>query len=147
MAIEPTTREAEIASLIDDWSEGLRTKDADRVISAFAEDSVMFVLAPPLAFTAATGPGRAGVEEWFASWDGQLGLESRDLSITASEDVAFAHSLDHLQGAKTDGETVDMWFRTTLGLRKLDGEWKIAHQHQSVPFYMDTQKAAVDLKP
>jgi PhnB protein len=38
--------------------------------------------------------------------------------------------------------------RETLGLRKIDGIWKIAHQHHSVPFYMDgSNRAAVDLKP
>jgi ketosteroid isomerase-like protein len=43
---------------------------------------------------------------------------------------------------------VDLWFRQTLGLLKIDGAWKIAHEHSSVPFYMDGSfKAAVDLKP
>jgi PhnB protein len=41
-----------------------------------------------------------------------------------------------------------VWFRLTLGLRKLGGEWKIAHHHESVPFYMDgSYRAAVDLVP
>jgi ketosteroid isomerase-like protein len=35
-----------------------------------------------------------------------------------------------------------------LGFRKIDGKWAIAHEHSSVPFYMDgSYKAAVDLKP
>ena len=42
----------------------------------------------------------------------------------------------------------DVWFRHTIGLRKIDGRWKIVHSHESVPFYMDgSDKAAVDLKP
>lgn len=41
-----------------------------------------------------------------------------------------------------------MWLRETLGFRKLAGEWKITHQHESVPFYMDGSfRAATDLKP
>jgi PhnB protein len=53
-----------------------------------------------------------------------------------------------LSGTKSDGEKADVWFRLTLGLRKLGGEWRIAHQHESVPFYMDgSYRAAVDLKP
>ena len=31
----------------------------------------------------------------------------------------------------------DLWFRATLGFRKIDGEWTITHEHSSVPFYMD----------
>lgn len=46
------------------------------------------------------------------------------------------------------GEKVDLWFRATLGFRKIAGQWKIVHEHSSVPFYMDGSfKAAVDLKP
>ena len=40
-----------------------------------------------------------------------------------------------------------MWVRVTVGYRKLDGEWVVTHEHVSVPFYMDTGKAACDLKP
>ena len=42
----------------------------------------------------------------------------------------------------------DVWFRSTLGFRKIGGEWKIAHEHELVPFLMDgSDKAALDLKP
>lgn len=53
-----------------------------------------------------------------------------------------------LSGTKTSGEKSDVWFRHTLCFRKIRNEWKIAHAHESVPFYMDsTYKAAVDLRP
>ena len=36
----------------------------------------------------------------------------------------------------------------TLLSRKIRGDWRIVHQHESVPFYMDgSYRAAVDLKP
>jgi ketosteroid isomerase-like protein len=42
----------------------------------------------------------------------------------------------------------DLWFRETLGFRKIDGKCAITHEHKSVPFYMDGSfKAAIDLKP
>ena len=48
----------------------------------------------------------------------------------------------------TEGMKVDLWFRETLGFRKIDGKWTITHEHSSVPFYMDGSfKAAIDLKP
>ena len=117
-------------------------------MSHYAADNVMFVMAPPLQYTPGNSPGKQGVEEWFATWDGPLGYEIRDLKITASDDVAFSHSLNRMSGTKTDGEKVDMWLRATLCFRKIGGQWKIAHEHESVPFYMDgSYKAAVDLKP
>jgi PhnB protein len=53
-----------------------------------------------------------------------------------------------MRGTKTDGEKVDLWFRQTLGLARHADIWKIVHEHESVPFYMDgSYRAAVDLKP
>jgi ketosteroid isomerase-like protein len=41
-----------------------------------------------------------------------------------------------------------MWYRVTLGLRRIDEQWLIVHEHTSVPFYMDGSfRAAVDLAP
>jgi ketosteroid isomerase-like protein len=38
--------------------------------------------------------------------------------------------------------------RETVCLHRVDGAWKIVHQHTSVPFYMDaTLRPAFDLKP
>ena len=60
----------------------------------------------------------------------------------------MARGLAHLTGTKKDGEKIDVWLRSTTGLRRIAGAWKITHQHTSVPFYMDgSYKAAVDLKP
>jgi PhnB protein len=53
-----------------------------------------------------------------------------------------------MHGTKTDGAKGDLWFRHTFGFQRIKGEWKIAHEHESVPFYMDGSfKAAIDLKP
>ena len=46
------------------------------------------------------------------------------------------------------GDDVEVWYRQTLSFRRLNGVWKIAHVHTSVPFYMDGSfLAATDLKP
>ena len=143
-----TADETEIRLLIDDWVKALRNKDADEILSHYAAYNVMFVMAPPLQYTPANSPGANGIKEWFATWDGPIGYEVRDVKIAADDGVAFSHSLNRMSGTKTDGEKVDMWLRETLCFRKFDGQWKIAHQHESVPFYMDgSYKAAVDLKP
>jgi uncharacterized protein (TIGR02246 family) len=137
--------EAEIRTLIDHWAKALRAKDADGVVSHYG-DNVMFVLAPPLQVS---GEADAkNLKAWFSTWQGPIGYDIRDLNIIAGNNVAFCHSLNRMSGTKTDGGNVDMWFRETLGLRKIGGKWMITHEHSSVPFYMDgTFKAAVDLKP
>jgi len=53
-----------------------------------------------------------------------------------------------MHGTKTDGAKADLWFRDTFGFQRIKGKWKIAHEHESVPFYMDGSfKAAIDLEP
>jgi ketosteroid isomerase-like protein len=53
-----------------------------------------------------------------------------------------------MSGTRTDGGETDVWVRQTLCLRRIGDAWKIAHEHTSVPFYMDgSNKAALDLKP
>ena len=75
---------------------------------------VSYNLAPPLK---ATG-GKAGLAAWFATWDGPIGHEMRDLKIIAGDEAGFAHGLIHMSGRKTDGEVIDLWFRQTFGLKR-----------------------------
>ena len=139
------TAEARIRALIDDWANALRAKDAEGIMAYCAADSVTFDLATPLVSTAMDAEG---LQAWFSTWGGPLGYEIRDLNVTAGDDVAFCHCLGRLSGTKTDGEKADVWFRQTLCFREIGGRWKIAHQHESVPFYMNGSfRAAVDLKP
>jgi PhnB protein len=139
-----TTQEAQIRTVIDAWAEAIRKKDAGGVVRHHGPDFVHFSLAPPLQSTTADAKG---LKKWFATWRGPIGYEVHDLNITAGDDVAFSSSLNRLSGTTVDGETSSIWFRHTLGLRRIAGTWKIVHEHESVPFYMDgSYKAAVDLK-
>ena len=100
-----------------------------------------FDLPPPLQYTGSQARDADALRAWFASHPGgPIDYQVRDLAVAASGDVAFCHSLTKLGGA--------LWFRSTIGLRKTSGEWRITHEHNSVPFYMDgSDKAALDLQP
>ena len=139
--------EAQIRQLIENWAQAVRTKDINKLMSHYTPDILVFDLAPPLQH-AGTDSYRRNIEEWFPTFRGPVGYEIRDLSISTSDDVAFSHSLNRIRGTRTDGEETDVWVRATVGFRKVDGKWKVMHEHVSVPFYMDgSYKAAVDLKP
>jgi ketosteroid isomerase-like protein len=139
-----TTSEAAIRNLIDQRADALRARDVDGVVSCRTADYAQYSLAPPLSHV--SDPG--SLSAWFATWRGPIGTEVRDLTIVVSGDSAYSFGLSHMTGTKISGEEVDLWFRETLGFRKVGGNWKIAHEHSSVPFYMDGSfRAAVDLKP
>ena len=144
LATIPSRDDAAIRGVILARSRALGAKDAAAVIDCGTPDRVCYSLAPPLVDTG----GGAGLEDWFATWDGPIGYDVRDVTVVAGQDVAFVHGLAHMSGRKTEGYAVDLWFRLTLGLTKTGVGWKVAHEHHSVPFYMDGSfRAAVDLAP
>lgn len=140
--------DTQIRAVLEDRAAAMRTKDADRFVASFHPSIVKFDLAPPLQQSGSDLLDPGGLQWWLDTWDGEIAYELADLTVAASGDVAFCHSLNHIAGTRTDGEREDMWTRSTLGLRKIDGLWKITHEHHSAPFYMDgALRPALDLKP
>jgi PhnB protein len=138
--------EAGIRQLRDNLTEAIRRKDVAATLACFAPRPVMFLLSPPLQFAGDGSPGRLGVEEWFASFDGPIGYEVRDFTVVANANVGFCHSLIHISGQRADGTTMALWLRETLGVGRVDDAWRIMHQHQSIPVREDG-RAAADLEP
>ncbi|WP_269714555.1 YybH family protein [Caulobacter sp. NIBR2454] len=140
--------EADIRALIEARSQAIRDKDADRALATYAGQVVSYDLAPPLAMTGDVEGAREGLTAWFGTWEGAIGYEVRDLAVDRSDHLALAYGFLRIFGLKTDGERPSVWTRMTLGLRKIDGSWRIHHEHVSTPFYMDgSGKAALDLEP
>ena len=138
--------EAEIRALIDGMEEACRAKDASAMTAYYTPDVLAFDVVNPLRYKGAEAVGKRA-EEWFSSWQGAFDYEVHDLSVAVSGETAFCHSLNHVNGSKTDGQKVDMWWRATVGCQKLDGKWVVTHLHSSVPFDMETGKASLNIKP
>jgi ketosteroid isomerase-like protein len=144
---ETTTRE-QILALLNDRAAAITARDARRAVAQLAPDVVSFGLAPPLRYAGDDARDPEGIEGWFQTWDGPIGYDIGDPVIEVGGDVAFCHGLTHMTGTKTDGDRVDLWFRSTVGLRRTAAGWQITHAHDSTPFYMDgSGRAATDLEP
>lgn len=141
-----TVAETQIRELIDDRVKAVQTKDVNASISSLVPDILSFDVVNPLQYIGSNA-SRKRAEQWFASFQGPMGYEIRDLSITAGDDVAFSHGLSHVSATIKDGGQLDMWWRTTVCFRKLDGKWMVTHEHNSVPFDVESGKASLDLKP
>jgi uncharacterized protein (TIGR02246 family) len=137
----------EIRQLIEARQQAHHRKDARAIAATYAPDAVRYDLAPPLVHH---GVDRNDLEQWLATWDGPITIETRDLQIAVDGTLAVAHGLTRMRGRKLEagGRDVDLWFRTTVALKKADGRWQIVHEHESVPFHMDgSGRAALDLGP
>jgi uncharacterized protein (TIGR02246 family) len=139
-----TADRAEIEALLQRLIRAHADRDAEAIVDVHAPDAVLYDLAPPLAHR---GLKRDDVAAWLATWDGPIHIEARDVALTIGGDVAFLSMLSRMRG-RQGGREQDIWYRTTTGLRRTDGRWRIVHDHTSVPFYMDgSLRAAVDLTP
>jgi ketosteroid isomerase-like protein len=136
----------EVRQLIDDQMRAIRAKDLDRLMRHYAADVAVFNLRPPFQIT--------GAEAWRRVWEAGLShfpdsfqTELRDLSVTASGDLAVAHWLWRFAGMDKDHPAVQTWMRHTAGYRRTRGGWQIVHEHISVPFNPETGRAAFARDP
>lgn len=142
----PSKDEAAILTLIESMLTSNHDKNAAAFAAPFAPNAAVFNLAPPLIHH---GIDLEEKRAWFDSWATPVTLESRNLKITVSGDLAFVHGFLRMTGTKKGAEReVDFWMRETLCLERTAGAWQIVHEHTSVPFYMDaTLRPAFDLQP
>lgn len=142
-----TKDEQDIRALVASRVAAMRAGDAAWLTAQYTPDLVQFSLAPPLQ---QARPDEDGLRSWFAGFGGTVGYDVSDLQVSIGGDVAFCSSLNRLSATPEAGgaQRFSLWFRSTLGLIRVGGIWRIGHEHQSTPFYMDGSfAAAVDLTP
>lgn len=123
--------EVEIRALIARWSKAVRDQDIAAIRADHDPDMLMFDVPPPFQ--------SRGLDAYMATWDEFLGMQAkpvqfdfRDIAVTAGADVAFATAIGTCCDLSS-GAPVILDFRLTMGLRKIDGKWRIMHEHHSIP--------------
>jgi ketosteroid isomerase-like protein len=122
----------------------VRAKDVEALLAWYAPEAVTFDLVPP-TFSRGAGAVRERVQAWFASFRTAIEYEVRDVSVFVAGGVAFDHHLTHVAGTSTSGARIEMWFRETVGYRKVGDRWFVVHQHSSVPVDMVTGRPVLEL--
>ena len=127
------TDEEQIRALIERWAVAVHARDLDTVVADHADDIVMFDVPPP-------DDGVRGIEAYRETWPPFFEWQARgasfelvELDVTAGEDVGYAHALLRCGMPKELAERPERRLRLTLGLRKQDGRWHVAHEHHSYP--------------
>ena len=138
--------EALIRRRIQEAAKALNAKDIEGVMSLYAPDLVSFDIVGPLRYVGADNKRRAW-QEAFAAYAGPFAYEVHDLNVTAHGELAFVHSLNHLNATLASGHSIDMWLRWTACWRRIDGVWLVVHDHVSVPADLEHGHAVLDLTP
>jgi uncharacterized protein (TIGR02246 family) len=127
MTSHDRSEETRIRELIETWTRAVSSGNREAILSHHAPDLLMFDFPPHIV---------RGLDEYNRTWDffydspkGPISFVPSELQVTTGSDVAFASCLIHCDG--TSAGPLDM--RLTVGLRKMDGEWTITHEHHSVP--------------
>jgi ketosteroid isomerase-like protein len=136
----------EVRAILDSREEACRAKDIDRLMSLYSPDSIYFDVVPPLQFNGSAAI-RRNFLRWFEEYKGPIGLETRDLHVVASGDVAFAHMLHRDSGTMKDGQERAIWVRSTVCCQRSNHKWLITHEHISVPVDFKSGRAVMDLTP
>jgi uncharacterized protein (TIGR02246 family) len=140
------TNEEEIKALAEQWADAVRRRDFDALLEHYAEDVVVFDVPPPLQVKG-RDQYRKNMERWLGNFKGSIECEMNELTITATDEIAFAHSLTRISDTMEDGTSSGSWVRATVCYRKFGGRWLVVHEHASLPFDGMTAQSVVDLVP
>ncbi|MDF2704844.1 MAG: Ketosteroid isomerase-like protein [Nonomuraea muscovyensis] len=135
-----TSNDSEVRALLDSRVDACRAKDIDRLMSHYSSDIVYYDVVPPLQF-AGLDEVRGNFVRWFDEYDGPIGLETHDLTLATSADVAFAHMLHLDSGTRKNGLQSAIWVRSTVCCRRSSDKWLITHEHISVPINPENLQA------
>jgi ketosteroid isomerase-like protein len=123
--------EARIRELTEAWRQAVLAKDTAALVAHYAPDVVVFDVVPPASITGVERY-RENWQRWFDSISGPLAFDMVDMHIAVSGELAYAHSLNRVAAGGRDDIV-----RATVCFRKIDGDWRVVHEHASVPLMMD----------
>ena len=121
-----------VRNVVESWAAAVRRRDYEGILKNHSADIVMFDVPPPFQ--------SKGIEAYKKTWDLFFSCTSDPvifditaMTIFADGSVAFVIANMHCTEPGLQGERVELEFRLTIGLQKIDGQWTIVHEHHSVP--------------
>jgi len=123
--------QTQIRMLVENWAAAVRNRDIDTILAHHAADIVMYDV--PFPFES------VGIEAYRKTWDlffkytkpGVFDIE--ELTIQAGQEIAFCYAKMKCADKSNSTEFLELPFRLTIGLKKVDDRWVIMHEHHSIP--------------
>jgi ketosteroid isomerase-like protein len=131
MTMVSNTNEIQVRNIVENWAKAVRNKDINAIVAHHADNVVMYDVPPPFQ--------SVGIDAYRKTWDLYYKytrpdvFDILDLNITAGEDVAFCFAKMKCEDKSTTDNYVPLEFRLTIGLKKINDQWTIIHEHHSVP--------------
>jgi ketosteroid isomerase-like protein len=129
--VSTNENEIQIRQLIKDWAAAVRGGDIDKILAHHSGDIVMYDVPKPFQ--------SVGIEAYRATWDTFFAytkpgvFDIQELHVVADQQVAFCYAIMKCADKSNSVDYVELDFRLTVGLRKINDQWTIVHEHHSVP--------------
>jgi len=139
---------ADIKALEDRFAAAVKAGDVDAIMKVYVPDQNLFVfdVVPPRQYVGAAAY-RKDWQEFIDMFKPPIAFEISDLDITAGDDLAYSHSIQHVAGTGKKGNKIDLTVRVTDVYKKVAGNWLVVHEHVSIPVDLDTDKPDLSSKP
>jgi uncharacterized protein (TIGR02246 family) len=124
---------AAIRAMIGEWSRAVEAKDADAIVKDYTPETVLFDVTHPAVGADAI---KAVWQHCFPYFPDKFRSEHQDLVIEVAGDVAFVYGFHRFVPEPADHPSGKFKMRVTVGLRRIDGKWRVLHEHVSIPFDM-----------
>lgn len=138
--------ESAIRAKLEQWLKVVRAKDIPAIMQHYAPEVRAFDAIAQLQFQ-----GRDAYQQhWTACMEycpGEMQMRLQDVQISAGEDIAFCSALCQCGGVDDKGEEHSGWMRMTACYLRLNGEWKVVHEHFSSPFDPMSNQVLQGLQP
>ena len=128
-----TENEDDLRARVHRWIAAIQACDLDGVAADHADDIVLFDVPPPY-------DGIRGIDAYRDSWPmffeylaGGALLDLVELNVVAGDSAGFAYGLLRCGTPVELTAKPERRLRFTIGFRKRDGRWQVAHEHHSFP--------------
>jgi uncharacterized protein (TIGR02246 family) len=133
------TDDGDVRDLLTRYSECAYAKDVDQFMTMYAPDVRIFDLWGSWELIGSDA-WRDGIAGWFGSLgDDRVVVDFDDVDVCVSGDLATVAAMVGYSGETATGERVrQMANRLTWVLNRVDGAWRVIHEHTSAPVEMDS---------
>ena len=129
--MDNTNNENLIKQLIENWAKAVRSRDVEAILAYHSNDIVMFDVPEPFQ--------SIGIDAYRNTWNvffkyTEPGVfDIQQLKIVADDNVAFCIATMKCSDKSNSTDFVPLDFRLTVGLKKINSQWIIIHEHHSIP--------------
>lgn len=132
MEFQGMDNQSQIKQLVENWAKAVRERNTEKILAFHTADFLLFDVPPPFQ-SEGLDAYRSTWEDTFYRYTKPGVFNFHELQIVAGEEVAFCTAAMWCED-NADGQGFKhLDFRLTIGLKKIDGVWFIAHEHHSIP--------------